>query len=154
YRCDAAPGTAPFVEQHAGFDVAYVRSGSFGYRARGESFELVAGSVLVGHPGDEYVCTHDHVVGDECLFFQLSEELADRLQAPPALWRTGCVPPLAELMVLGELAQAVAAGCSDVGLDEAAMLFVARFVEIASGRKRHAPEAAARDRRRAVEAAL
>ena len=28
--------------------------------ARGRSFELVAGSILVGHPGDEYVCSHDH----------------------------------------------------------------------------------------------
>ena len=24
------------------------------------AFELVAGSLLVGHPGDEYVCTHEH----------------------------------------------------------------------------------------------
>jgi len=31
-----------------------VRKGSFGYRTRGKSFELVAGSILVGHPGDEY----------------------------------------------------------------------------------------------------
>ena len=34
------------------------------------------------------------------------------------------------------------------------MLFAARFVEVASGRKRKPPEAPARDRRRAVEAAL
>ena len=34
--------------------------------------ELVAGSMLVGHPGDEYICTHDHVCGDECLSFFLA----------------------------------------------------------------------------------
>ena len=34
-------------------------------------FELVAGSVLVGHAGDEFVCTHEHHdCGDECLSFQ------------------------------------------------------------------------------------
>ncbi|MGH8655492.1 MAG: hypothetical protein ACREYE_26475 [Gammaproteobacteria bacterium] len=49
----------PFVELHGGFSVSYGRKGSFGYRVRGESFELVAGSILVGHPGDEHMCTYD-----------------------------------------------------------------------------------------------
>jgi hypothetical protein len=41
-------------------------------------FELVTGSILVGHPGDEYMCTHDHhVCGDECLSFHLAPALAD-----------------------------------------------------------------------------
>src|SRR5262245_16946569 len=70
YRCDAGPGDKPFVETHDSFSVAYVRKGSFGYRSLGEAFELVAGSLLVGHPGDEYLCTHDHHdCGDECLSF-------------------------------------------------------------------------------------
>jgi AraC-like DNA-binding protein len=64
------------------------------------------------------------------------------------------VPPLPELMVLGELAQAAADGRSDIGVDEAGMLFAARFVEVASGREQRPPEALARDRRRAVEAAI
>src|SRR5205809_978331 len=54
YRCTARPGDIPFVEAHRGFDVAYVRAGSFGYRGRAGSFELVAGSILLGHPGDEF----------------------------------------------------------------------------------------------------
>ena len=69
YRCEARPGDAPFVEWHDAFSVSYVRHGSFGYRFRGSSYKLVAGSFLVGHPGDEYMCTHDHVGGDECLSF-------------------------------------------------------------------------------------
>ena len=64
YRCEAKPGDVPFVEWHSAFTISYVRTGSFGYRFRGNSFELVAGSLLVGHPGDEYVCTHDHVGGE------------------------------------------------------------------------------------------
>ncbi|XYH99731.1 helix-turn-helix transcriptional regulator [Sorangium sp. So ce1128] len=154
YRCSAGPGDAPFAELHRGFSVSYVRKGSFGYRVRGELFELVAGSLLVGHPGDEYMCTHDHVAGDECLSFHLAPALVEAIGARGEAFRTGGVPPLPELMVLGELAQAAAEGRSGVGLDEAGMLFAARFVEVVSGQTRRPPEAGARDRRRAVEAAL
>jgi AraC-like DNA-binding protein len=155
YRCSAGPGDVPFVELHDGFSVSYVRRGSFGCRTRGASFELVAGSILVGHPGDEYVCSHDHVGGgDECLSFQLAPELVETIGAAPQIWRTGSVPPLSELMVLGELAQAVAEGNSDVGLDEVGMLLASRFVQLVSGREREASGARSPDRRRAVEAAL
>jgi AraC family transcriptional regulator len=152
-RCAAGPADEPFVELHGAFSTSYVRRGSFGYRSRGESFELVAGSILVGHPGDEYVCTHDHGVGDECLSFHLAPALVESIGRTD-LWRIGCVPPLPELMVLGELAQAAADGRSDVGVDEAAMLFAARFVEVVTGRRREWPEVRARDRGRAVKAAL
>jgi AraC-like DNA-binding protein len=154
YQCSAGPADAPFIELHHGFSVSYVRKGSFGYRTRGESFELVAGSILVGHPGDEYMCTHDHVCGDECLSFHLTPALVETIGEQTEIWRIGCVPPLPELMVVGELAQAAAEGKSDVGLDEVGMLFAARFVEVVSGRKRRPPDARARDRRRAVDAAL
>ena len=154
-RCTAGPTEKPFVEVHRSFSVSYVRKGSFGYRTRGRTHELVAGSVLVGHAGDEFMCTHDdHVCGDECLAFHLSPEVVETIGDRTGAWRTGCVPPLAELMVLGELAQAAAAGRNEVGLDEVAMLFAARFVEVVSGRKQGVPQVQARDRRRAVEAAL
>ena len=155
YRCDAGPHVAPFVELHDAFSVSYVRKGSFGYRLRGESFELVAGAILIGHPGDEFICTHDHhVCGDECLSFRVTPALIETIGARTELWRIGAVPPLPELMVLGELAQAAAEGKNTVGLDEAAMLFTARFVDVVSGRKRKPREPRAADRRRAVEAAL
>jgi AraC-like DNA-binding protein len=158
YRCNAGPTDTPFVELHDGFSLSYVRRGSFGYRVRGESFELVAGSILIGHPGDEFMCTHDHHVGgDECLSFQLAPTLVEGIDPGnqrTEIWRTGCVPPLPELMVLGELAQAAAEGRSDVGLEEVGMLFAARFGEVVSGRRRRLPRVRARDRCRAVEAAL
>ena len=154
YRCSAGPADEPFVELHDGFCVSYVRKGSFGYRVRGQEFELVAGSVLVGCPGDEYMCTHDHVCGDECLVFHVAPELVETLGDGAGIWRSSGVPPLSELMVLGELAQAAAEGKSDVGPDEAGMLFASRFVELVSGRKQKPTAPRARDRRRAVEAAL
>jgi AraC-like DNA-binding protein len=134
-----------------------VRKGSFGYRTRGQAYELVAGSVLVGCPGDEYVCTHDHhVCGDECLAFHLSPGFVDLIGGDRKTWRTGGLPPLAELVVIGELAQAAADGHSDVGLDELGMWFASRFVEVVSDRAKSgsASTAVPRDRRRAVDAAM
>jgi AraC family transcriptional regulator len=121
YRCEAGPDDRPFTELHGAFSISYVRNGAFGYRTRGKSYELVAGSVMVGFPGDEYVCTHDHVRGDDCLSFQISESLVETPGGRRQIWRTGCVPPLPELMVVGEFAQAAAQGKSDLGLDEAGM---------------------------------
>jgi AraC family transcriptional regulator len=154
YRCSAGPADRPFVEVHGGFSLAYVRKGSFGYHARGKSFQLIAGSVLVGCPGDEYMCTHEYICGDECLSFGLTPALVDVLGGQRGIWRLGCVPPVPELMVLGELAQTAAEGSSDLGPEEAAMLFSARFIEIASGQEAYPTAVAPRDRRRAVEAAL
>ena len=92
--------------------------------------------------------------GDECLSFQWAPALVETVGGRTEVWRSGCLLPLPELMVLGELAQAVADGKSDIGLDEIGLLFADRFVQLVSGRKRPPAAASARDRRRAVEAAL
>jgi AraC-like DNA-binding protein len=154
FRCTAVPGDPPFAERYHCHSVSYVRKGSFGCHSRGRLFELVAGSVLVGHPGDEYVCTHDHVCGDECLSFFLNPELVEAIGARPEIWQVGAMPPLPELMVLGELAQAAVDGKSDVSLEEVGQIFASRFVGLVSGRSPKAARATSRDRRRAVETAL
>lgn len=155
YRCEAGPGDRPFAELHDRFSVAYVRKGSFGYQAQGRAFELVAGSLLIGRPGDEYICTHDHhVCGDECLSVQLTPDMAEITGVQPRAWQSGGLPPLADLVVLGELAQAAAESRTDVGLDEVGLVLVARCADVVSGVTRKATKAAARDRRRAVETAM
>jgi AraC-like DNA-binding protein len=154
YRCEARPGDEPFVEWHDAYTVSYVRQGSFGYRFRGQSYELVAGSFLVGHPGDEYMCTHDHVGGDECLSFYFDPALVDAIGGPAGAWRAGCLPPRADMMVLGELGQASASGRSAIGVDEVGLMLAGRFVDAVSGRTRQPQNPPARDRRRAVETAL
>lgn len=155
FRCSAGPSARPFTEVHASHSVSYVRQGSFGYRVRGKSHELVAGAVLVGQPGEEFVCTHEHhACGDECLSFHLSPGFVDLVGGTRDNWRAGALPPLPELMVLGELAQAVADGHSDAGLDETGLWFASRFLAVVTGRQHPAFTVSGRDRRRAVEVAL
>ena len=154
YRCAAGPGDPSFPEQHQCYSLSYVRHGTFGYRIRGRHFEMVAGAVLLGFPGDEFVCTHEHACGDECLSFHLEPEVVENLGAGGDVWKRGALPPLAEIMVLGELAQAAAAGDSGVGLDEAGMLLAMRLATIGGARSQQLRRASPRDRRRAVETAL
>lgn len=153
YRCEARPGDAPFPERHGAFTISYVRSGSFGYRFRGKSYELVAGSFLVGHPGDEYMCTHDHVGGDRCLSFSLDPSLVDEI-GPPAVWRIGCVAPRPDLMVFGELAQSSADGLSEIAVDEVGLVLAQRFVAAVSAVEPRGEAPSPLDKRRAVETAL
>ncbi len=161
YRCSSGPGDPVTTERHTDHCVSYVRRGSFGYRVEGARYELVAGAVLVGRLGAEYVCTHEHHArGDECLSFHFDDTVADSL----GISEVGARPPLPELMILGELAQTTAEGSTDLGLDEAALLFVGRFAELARPGRRSTSSSArpttrraspsALDRRRAVEVAL
>ena len=154
FRCDAGPDDKPFAECRTGHSIAYVRSGSFGCQCRAGFFELVAGSMLVGAPREEYTCTHEHVSGDVCLGFFFSEDLVDALGGRHEIWKVGATPPLPELMVLGELAQTAADGNSDLGLDEVGQILAGRFIDVVSGKARKPATPTARDRRRAVEAAL
>jgi len=155
YRCSMGPDDTPFVEQHHRHSLSYVRKGSFGYNCRGCSHDLVAGSVMVGHMGDEYVCSHEHHdCGDECLSFQLSSAFADEIGLSADALRIGCRPPLPQLMIYGELAQAAGYGDNDIGVDEVALLFVARFMESVSGKSGRTTSLPTRDRRRAVESAM
>jgi hypothetical protein len=119
YRCTAGPNDQAFAEHHTSHSISYVRSGSFGCRSRGRSHELVAGALLIGHPGDEYTCHHEHHgCGDECLSFAFAPELVDAIGDDRTIWQQISIAPLAELMVFGELAQAAANARNDLGLDE------------------------------------
>jgi len=54
------PATKPFAEQHRCHSISYVPR-QFRPALPRQVQELVAGSVLIGHPGDEFTCPHDHV---------------------------------------------------------------------------------------------
>jgi AraC-like DNA-binding protein len=152
YRCKRGPADRGTPEVHRAFSLSYVRKGSFGCRTRGRTFEFVAGSIMVGYPGDEYTCSHEHhSCGDECLSFHFAPAFVEALGGAKA-WRVGAVPPTGPLTVVGELAQASADALSDIGLDEAGTILAARFASSSFDGK--TGEIAPRHRRRAVEAAL
>jgi AraC family transcriptional regulator len=155
YRCTATPSDKPFVEHHSWFSLAYVRKGSFGCCTQGRSFDLVPGSLFVGFPGDEYVCSHEHhVCGDECLSFSFAPEIADAIEGDALAWRSGVLPPLAELMPLGELAQGAAEGHNNLSLEEAGALLVSRFLRVVSGKRKTLPAVQGRVRTRIIETAV
>ena len=154
YRCTMGPHDRPFAELHTQHSLSFVRRGSFGCVACGRRHELVAGGVFVGRPGDEYTCTHDHHDGgDECLSIHVDPAWAERFGGDAA-WHTRGLPPLAPLMVLGELADAAARGEHDAGLDEIGLLFAARFAALVADASPRCDAPRPLDRRRAVEVAL
>lgn len=152
YRCQARIGDKPFRESHEAHSLAYVRKGAFGYRVGARHYELVAGGLLIGEPGDDYCCSHDHVCGDECLSFAYAPALIEAMGGS-RLWHTQGVAPLAETMVLGALAMAAAEGQSDLALDEIGLMLARRFLRL-SGAPGERGRAQPQDRRRAVETAL
>jgi len=157
YRCDAGPGDAPFPEAHNAYTLSYVRRGGFAYASRGRTFELVAGSFMIGHPGDEYICSHDHhLCGDECLSFHLTPEAASEVGAGAEMWRTGGLAARPELAVWAEQAQAVVNGRADGSLEEIGLLVTAKLAALVSGKPEPAPVTTVThaDRRRAVRAAM
>jgi AraC-like DNA-binding protein len=156
YRCDAGPGDVPFPESHDAYTLSYVRRGGFAYASRGRSFELVAGSFMIGHPGDEYICSHDHhLCGDECLSFHLTPEAAFEVGAAADVWRTGGLPASPELGVWAERAQAIVDRRADGSLEEIGLVVAARLAALVKGAPPAPPPAVSpADRRRAVRAAL
>lgn len=155
YRCTASPNDKPFTELFAAHSLSYVRKGSFGCHSRNRSFELVPGSLLVGRTGDEYQCTHDHHCGgDECLSFQLASDFVDSIGGDDKVWRVGRVPPLPDLMVLGELAWSAAQGHCDVGADEVGLVLTQRFLVLLSERPQNLGKPDARQRRCVIETAV
>lgn len=102
YRCRSGPDEVPQTELHRGWSVSFVQRGSFGCLCRGRRHELVPGSVLIGRPGEEFTCTHEHRAGgDDCLAVDLDDALADEVHGRRGVWRSGALPPLAAMVVLG-----------------------------------------------------
>jgi AraC family transcriptional regulator len=152
YQCTAGPHDAAFPECHTSSCLAFVRSGSFGYRVGSARHELVPGALLVGRLGDEYVCTHEHRCGgDRCLSFHFAPAVTDELGA--AVFRTRGVAPLVELGVIGALAARAADGDANVGLDEVALLLANRLAGLDRG-TRPTTRTSPADRKRAIRAAL
>lgn len=149
FECNASIGRV-----HAQPSIAYVRRGSMSYRPWGRGFDLVPGSVLVGRPGREYVCAHDAGVSAIGLSFRFAPELVEATGHARIPARIDCLPPVAELAVLGELAQSAVEGKADVGLDEIGVLLAHRLAAVARNSSERRREPSLRHRRRVVDIAL
>jgi AraC family transcriptional regulator len=83
--CTSGPRDRPFEEQHQIFSIAMVVAGSFQYRgsnrASGRGELMTPGSILLGNPGQDFECSHDHATGDRCLAFHYSPEFFERVSA-------------------------------------------------------------------------
>lgn len=148
-HCDAA-----VQGRHDQAGLVYLHGGSVRYRARGRLFDLVPGALMVGRPGIDFQCTHPPGTTGEGIAFHFQPHCLEALGPVAAAWDVDCLPPLAELMVLGELARASAEGRSDLGLDEIGVMLAARLQRVVQGRAPGPARGSARDRARAIEAAL
>jgi len=148
YVCRAeryAPAEPEAQERAA---VSLVERGAFTYHRQGRAHTLGPGSVMLVNAGEEYLCTHEHPGGDDCLSFQFRPDLIDP-------FGTGALPMVARLQALAALARAVIDGRSSVALDEVGWALAARVHAVVRGEggdERSAPIKPV-DRDRAIEAA-
>lgn len=155
YECASAPTDAPYLECHERHSISYVCAGSFGYRVRGRAYEMVPGSILAGRADDEFTCTHDHHRGgDRCLSLQFSRAFEEVVAAPAGKLASRGLPPLPALVVAGELLRGSAEGANDVALDEAALLFIHRYLGLVDAGRRQQARPGSRESRLAVEVAM
>lgn len=164
-RCTADPSTPVTVEQFSDYSVSLVRRGSFSCACRGRLFELVPGSLLLGHPGDEFTCSHaHHEQGDECLSFHFSPQWSDQAGVDATTWRLGSLTPAAALSIAGRIGSWQGAGFDELGqwlLSKLALRAASEprghstadtWISTRPGSRSTRPST--RDRSRAVDAAL
>jgi AraC family transcriptional regulator len=152
YRCTAGPEDEPFGEAHAADSLSYVRAGVFGYHPRGRSYQMSAGSILIGRNDDEFSCSHEDGCGDECLSFQFSNGFIEELVRAGA-WRSIALPPLPRLVGLGELAVAAIDGTRDVDLHEIGIVMASHAAGVFGEPANRSRRLSAVNRRRIVLAA-
>src|SRR4029453_16795283 len=75
--CRSGPADRPFEEEHAWTSVSAVMSGVFTYRSAHGRALMSPGSLLLGNRGACFACGHEHGIGDRCVSFQVSPELAE-----------------------------------------------------------------------------
>ncbi len=77
--CHAGPHDQPFEEQHGEVTIAIVLRGTFQYRTLTGRALMTPGSVLLGNADEDFMCGHEHGVGDHCVSFSFNKEFCERL---------------------------------------------------------------------------
>jgi AraC-like DNA-binding protein len=131
------------------FSIAMVLAGTFQYRgsnqASGAGEVMTPGSILLGNPGQNFECGHQHAMGDRCLSFHYSHEVFERvagdadLHGRKALFPVLKLPPLRGLASLFYRASALvqksstSSGVIQLLLEEFSLEMAARSLQISNG---------------------
>lgn len=155
--CTAAAGDRPFEEEHRGFCVAAVTSGTFRYRTRQGTAMLAPGAILLGNPGACYECGHEHGAGDRCLSFHFSPAYLERVVAElPGAKRLGFadprLPPLPSLTPLLAEAEAARERGDHEAFEELGLRIAGAVVSAGAGSSGTARTPSRRDQKRVAEA--
>lgn len=139
--CTSGPRDRRFEEQHCGFSIALVASGTFEYRS-GDSSELMTpGSFLLGNPGQWFECGHEHAQGDRCISFRYRPEYFETLLHAAGTRRSKAgfvplrLPPMRELSAIAVNALSRLAGEHGCSWEELSVHVAARIGELADGLK-------------------
>ena len=78
-ECRAGADERPRDEEHQAFSVTLVERGTLSYRTRAGRALLGAGWLMLGNPGEGYVCSHEQGdgLGDDCVVLSISERALD-----------------------------------------------------------------------------
>jgi AraC-like DNA-binding protein len=131
YRCDLGPGSAAVAERHARHVLAVVRAGSVTVHQDGRAVLLERGSVMLGDPGREYACSHEHGGRDVCTVFEYEPEQLDAIGRGAGFGRAS-LPPDARLE------GAIRGAGRGLGWDEAALVVLGLALAAAGGAPRAA----------------
>ncbi|HEX7155187.1 MAG TPA: AraC family transcriptional regulator [Thermoanaerobaculia bacterium] len=131
--CTSGPDDRPFEEQHARVSVAVVAAGTFQYRSTARAELLTPGALMLGNPGQSYVCAHEHGSGDRCIAFQFAPELFERLFGARPRFRTSRLPPLRASAPTIARACAALAGAGSASWEELSLELAGRALQLTNG---------------------
>ena len=156
-ECRAGAGERPRDEEHQAFSVTLVERGTLGYRTRAGRSRLSAGWLMLGNPGEGYVCSHEDSdgSGDDCVVLSISAQAFDDasgawgVAGSRSRFSRAALPPSPRVSAL--LSALVADGIEGFALEEAAL----QVIGIVQGSLNDgaAPAAVARQDERALAAA-
>jgi AraC family transcriptional regulator len=134
--CNAGPRDQPFEEQHGATSIAVVIGGTFQYRCSSGRELMTPGSLLLGNPGESFVCGHEHGTGDRCISFSYAPELFEHLaweSARTGHFRVGRVPPLRSVAPLVAKACGISEMPDPAVSEELSIQLAAQAAQVAGG---------------------
>ena len=148
--CTSGPGDRPYEEQYGSASISLVLSGNFVFRGRRGVTLMSPGALLLGNPGNNYECSHQHGEGDRCLSFQFDPEMFERLAIDAGARRPAFehhrLPPLRALAPVTARAE-MALGRHD-SFEEIALDLAANVIRVGSEVAAGSADAPAQDRAR------